>query len=373
MLLSISYPDYQLDAQLLASVLAILDAHQDPYLKQGLVSAGCVVKLAIEGKRLQLGLVYPYPCMTQYRDTVMVITNKLAVLDAIDEVECEIDFQPRVYSAITSVEPIKNVKQVIAIASGKGGVGKSTTAVNLALALKAEGAEVGILDADIYGPSIPLMLGIPNFRPQSPDGKMMTAASAHGIAAQSIGFMLGDGEAAVWRGPMAAGALVQLMNETQWPDLDYLIIDMPPGTGDIQLTLSQKFPVSGAVIVTTPQDIALADAQKGISMFNKVQIPVLGIVENMSFHLCPECGHKEHPFGTHGGSKIAERYNVPLLGALPLNINIRESMDNGAPSVVTEPDSEVSGIYREIARKLGAQLALQQVKSTVSISISDDE
>ncbi|MBR9727837.1 iron-sulfur cluster carrier protein ApbC [Shewanella intestini] len=365
--------DYQLSDELLPQVLSILDNYQDPYLLKGLVTAGCVSKLAIEGKRLQLGLVYPYPCMTQYRDTVMAVTNKLAVLDAIDEVECEIDFQPHTYSAITSVPPIPNVKQVIAVASGKGGVGKSTTAVNLALALKAEGAEVGVLDADIYGPSIPLMLGIENFRPQSPDGKMMTAASAHGIAAQSIGFMLADDEAAVWRGPMAAGALAQLLNETQWPELDYLVIDMPPGTGDIQLTLSQKFPVSGAVIVTTPQDIALADAKKGISMFNKVSIPVMGIIENMSFHLCPECGHKEHPFGTHGGSKIAEKYNVPLLGALPLNIAIRESMDVGAPCVVSEPDSEVADIYRSIARKLGAELALQQVQSSVSISISDDE
>jgi ATP-binding protein involved in chromosome partitioning len=373
MVLVKSHTNYQLSDELLSPVLDILEAFVDPYLKTGLVSAECVSSLAISGKRLQLGLVYPYPCMTQYRDTVMAITNRLAVLDAIDEVECEIDFKPRVYSALPAISPIPNVKQVIAVASGKGGVGKSTTAVNLALALKAEGAEVGILDADIYGPSIPLMLGIPNFRPQSPDGKHMTAASAHGISAQSIGFMLSGDEAAVWRGPMAAGALAQLLNETQWPELDYLIIDMPPGTGDIQLTLSQKVPVSGAVIVTTPQDIALADAKKGITMFGKVNIPVLGIIENMSFHLCPECGHKEHPFGTHGGSQIAQKYNVPLLGSLPLHINIRESMDNGTPSVISEPESEVSGIYREIARKLGAQLALQQVTSTVKISISDDE
>ncbi|WP_119968284.1 iron-sulfur cluster carrier protein ApbC [Shewanella japonica] len=371
--MSTSHTDYQLSDDLLGPVLSLLDAYQDPYLAEGLVSAGCVNKLAIEGKRLLLGLVYPYPCMTQYRDTVMDVTKKLAVLDAIDEVECEIDFQPRVFSAIASVEPIPNIKQVIAVASGKGGVGKSTTAVNLALALKAEGAEVGILDADIYGPSIPMMLGLQGFKPTSPDGKMMTAASAHGISAQSIGFMLGDGEAAVWRGPMAAGALNQLLTETQWPELDYLVIDLPPGTGDIQLTLSQKFPVSGTVVVTTPQDIALEDAKKGITMFQKVDIPVLGIIENMSFHLCPECGHKEHPFGTHGGSKIAERYEVPLLGALPLNINIRESMDEGNPAVASKPDSEVAAIYREIARKVGAQLAKQQNKNTVSISISDDE
>jgi len=371
--LSSASQNYRLNDDLLGPVLAILDAYQDPYLAQGLVSAGCVNKLSMDGKRLQLGLCYPYPCMTQYRDTVMAITKKLAVLDAIDEVECEIDFQPASISAIGGVEPIENVKQVIAVASGKGGVGKSTTAVNLALALAAEGAKVGILDADIYGPSIPLMLGVTDFKPVSPDGKMMTAATAHGITAQSIGFMLGDDEAAVWRGPMAAGALAQLLNETQWPELDYMVIDMPPGTGDIQLTLSQKVPVTGAVVVTTPQDIALADAKKGISMFRKVNIPVLGIVENMSFHMCSECGHKEHPFGSHGGSKMAERYQVPLLGELPLKLNIREDVDKGAPTVVADPDSEVAALYREIARKVGAQLALTKVQSSVSISISDDE
>lgn len=364
---------YRLSDDLLAPVLAILDAHQDPYLLQGLVSAGCVNKLDIEGKRLLLGLVYPYPCMTQYRDTVMTITKALAVLDAIDEVECEIDFQPATISALSAVDPIPNVKQVIAVASGKGGVGKSTTAVNLALALAAEGASVGILDADIYGPSIPLMLGVTGFKPVSPDGKMMTAAEAHGITAQSIGFMLGQEEAAVWRGPMAAGALAQLLNETQWPELDYMVIDMPPGTGDIQLTLSQKVPVTGAVVVTTPQDIALADAKKGINMFQKVNIPVLGIVENMSFHLCTECGHKEHPFGSHGGSKMAERYNVPLLGELPLKLNIREDVDKGIPTVVADPEGDVAAIYRDIARRVGAQLALTHVTPSVSISISEDE
>ncbi|ASJ97156.1 MULTISPECIES: iron-sulfur cluster carrier protein ApbC [Shewanella] len=364
--------NYHLSDDLLGPVLAILDAHQDPYLMQGLVSAGCVTKLDIEGKRLQLGLCYPYPCQSQYRDTVMAITNKLAVLDAIDEVECEIDFQPAVISS-GAVEPLPNVKQVIAVASGKGGVGKSTTSVNLALALAAEGAKVGILDADIYGPSIPLMLGVPNFNPVSPDGKMMTAAEAHGIAAQSIGFIVSGDEAAVWRGPMAAGALAQLLNETLWPELDYLVIDMPPGTGDIQLTLSQKVPVSGAVVVTTPQDIALADAKKGISMFQKVNIPVLGIVENMSFHICSDCGHKEHLFGEDGGLKMAERYNVPLLGQLPLQLNIREDVDKGVPTVVADGESQVALLYKEIARKVGAQLALSQTQSVVSISISDDE
>ncbi|GGI88824.1 iron-sulfur cluster carrier protein ApbC [Shewanella gelidii] len=371
--MSASQQDYRLSDDLLAPVLAILDAYQDPYLQKGLVSAGCVSKLDIEGKQLKLGLVYPYPCQTQYRDTVMAVTKKLAVLDAIDEVECEIDFQPANFSVVPGAQAIPNVKQVIAVASGKGGVGKSTTSVNLALALAAEGAKVGILDADIYGPSIPLMLGVSKFVPESPDGKHMTAATNHGITAQSIGFMLIDDEAAVWRGPMAAGALTQLINETLWPELDYLVIDMPPGTGDIQLTLSQKVPVSGAVIVTTPQDIALADAQKGISMFNKVKIPVLGVVENMSYHECQSCGHKEHPFGSDGGAKIAERYQVPLLGALPLKLSIREGADNGAPSVVSQPESNEAATYREIARKVGAQLALSEVQSGVSISVSEDE
>ncbi|QLE85815.1 MULTISPECIES: iron-sulfur cluster carrier protein ApbC [Shewanella] len=365
--------NYRLSDDLLGPVLAILDDFQDPYLAQGLVSAGLVTKLDIEGTRLQLGLCYPYPCQSQYRDTVMAVTKKLATLAAIEEVECEIDFQVAAVSAIESVEPLPNIKQVIAVASGKGGVGKSTTSVNLALALASEGARVGILDADIYGPSIPIMLGVTDFKPVSPDGKMMTAATAHGITAQSIGFMLNDEEAAVWRGPMAAGALAQLINETSWPELDYLVIDMPPGTGDIQLTLSQKVPVSGAVVVTTPQDIALADAKKGVNMFQKVHIPVLGIVENMSFHQCSECGHKEHPFGSQGGAKMAERYNVPLLGELPLQLNIREDVDKGAPTVVSDSDSHVANIYRDIARKVGAQLALVQTQPAVSISISDEE
>lgn len=365
--------NYRLEEPLKSAVLSVLEAHVEPLLGKGLVSAGMVQKLALNGRRLELGLVYPYPCQSTYKDTVMTLTKALAKLDVIDEVECEIDLQVPANAGNTNAAPIPNVKNVIAVASGKGGVGKSTTAVNLALALAAEGASVGILDADIYGPSVPLMLGVPDFKPVSPDGKMMTAANAHGIAAQSIGFILDDEQAAVWRGPMAAGALVQLVNETSWPELDYLVVDMPPGTGDIQLTLSQKVPVSGAVVVTTPQDIATLDAKKGISLFNKVNIPVIGIVENMSFHLCPSCGHKEHPFGTLGGSKIAERYHVPLLGALPLNIAIREGMDAGNPSVVAEPSGEIAAIYREIARKVGASLAKTGPQTGVSISISDDE
>ncbi|MGL4476477.1 MAG: iron-sulfur cluster carrier protein ApbC [Shewanella sp.] len=370
--MSVTLPDFRIAEPLLSQVLMILDQQIDPYLNQGFVAANMVTRLALAGKRLQLGLVYRYPCQSSYQQRVMSLTKALAVLDEIDEVECEIDFQVPAYAQAPDSN-LKQIKQIIAVASGKGGVGKSTTAVNLALALASEGAKVGILDADIYGPSIPLMLGVTSFRPQSADGKSMTAATAHGITAQSIGFMLVDDQAAVWRGPMAAGALIQLVNDTLWPELDYLVIDLPPGTGDIQLTLSQKVPVSGAVVVTTPQDVALMDAKKGITMFQKVNIPVLGVVENMSFHVCSECGHKDHPFGADGGSEIAKRYNLPLLGSMPLQLTLRESMDKGTPIMVANPDSDVAGIYREIARKVGASLATLQRQAQVSISVEDDE
>lgn len=252
------------------------------------------------------------------------------------------------------------VKNIIAIASGKGGVGKSTTTVNLALALRAEGARVGILDADIYGPNQPQMLGATQ-KPDSKDGKTLEPVMAHGIQSMSIGYLIDVDTPMVWRGPMATGALQQLLNDTQWDNLDYLLIDLPPGTGDIQLTLSQKIPLSGAVIVTTPQDIALLDARKAIAMFQKVNVPVLGIIENMSVHVCSQCGHAEHIFGSAGGEKIAKQYNVDLLGSLPLDIRIREQADNGKPTVVAEPDGKITQIYREVARKITEKLA--QVKN----------
>ena len=266
---------------------------------------------------------------------------------------------------------LSSVKNVIAVASGKGGVGKSTTSVNLALAMAKLGYKVGILDADIYGPSIPIMLGLEDFKPEAVGEKQMTAAEVHGIVAQSIGFLINSEDAAVWRGPMAAGALTQLMNETMWPELDYLFVDLPPGTGDIQLTLSQKVPLSGAVIVTTPQDIALADARKGINMFEKVNVPILGIVENMSFHICSNCNHKEHIFGVEGGKKTAEQYQVPFLGALPLHVEIREAMDSGKPSVVATPDAEITKLYMDIAKRVSESVD-NQVTDSVSISISDE-
>jgi len=254
------------------------------------------------------------------------------------------------------VKLLPNVKNIVAVASGKGGVGKSTTAVNLALALASDGASVGILDADIYGPSLPMMLGIEG-RPESQDGQSMNPMRGHGMQANSIGFLIEQDNPMVWRGPMATSALEQLLRQTNWEDLDYLIVDMPPGTGDIQLTLSQRVPVTGAVIVTTPQDIALLDAKKGLKMFEKVGIPILGIVENMGTHICSNCGHEEHIFGAGGGDRMAKEYGVEVLGSLPLDIGIREQADSGRPTVVADPDGRIAGIYRSIARKVAIHIA----------------
>jgi ATP-binding protein involved in chromosome partitioning len=270
---------------------------------------------------------------------------------------------------------MQNVKHIIAVASGKGGVGKSTTAVNLALALQAEGARAGLLDADIYGPSQPLMLGVPEGeRPAQRGSQMLEPIIAHGLQTMSIGYLLTENTPVVWRGPMASGALQQLLNQTAWEDLDYLIIDLPPGTGDIQLTLAQKVPVTGAVIVTTPQDIALLDAKKAIEMFAKVDVPVLGIVENMAVHICTNCGHADHLFGEGGGEKMAKEYDVSLLGSLPLARSIREHADSGKPTVVAEPDGAATKIYREIARGVMAKMALlaQQPKAFPNIVIKND-
>ena len=254
-------------------------------------------------------------------------------------------------------KPMANIRNIIAVASGKGGVGKSTTAVNLALALAAEGATVGILDADIYGPSQPTMLGIVG-KPETTDGKTMEPMERHGLQAMSIGFMIDPDEPMVWRGPIVTQALTQLLDQTRWRDLDYLIVDMPPGTGDIQLTLSQKVPVTGAVIVTTPQDIALLDARKGLRMFEKVGIPILGVVENMSLHVCTSCGHVEHIFGEGGAARLCEQYGVPFLGSLPLDIRIREQADAGTPTVAVDPDGTIAATYRTIARKLAVAVAV---------------
>jgi ATP-binding protein involved in chromosome partitioning len=254
------------------------------------------------------------------------------------------------------VKLLPNVKNIVAVASGKGGVGKSTTAVNLALALAAEGASVGVLDADIYGPSLPMMLGITG-RPESPDDKSMNPLTGHGVQANSIGFLIEQDNPMVWRGPMATSALEQLLRQTNWHDLDYLVVDMPPGTGDIQLTLSQRVPVTGAVIVTTPQDIALLDAKKGLKMFEKVGVPILGIVENMAVHICSNCGHEEHIFGSGGAERMSREYGVEVLGSLPLDIGIREQADSGHPSVVADPDGRIAQTYRAIARRVAVLIA----------------
>jgi ATP-binding protein involved in chromosome partitioning len=255
------------------------------------------------------------------------------------------------------VQLMPNVKNIIAVASGKGGVGKSTTAVNLALALAAEGAQVGLLDADIYGPSQPLMMGLAGQSPTSPDQRTMIAPVAYDVKVMSVGFLIDAEQPMVWRGPMVTQALVQLLETTRWGELDYLVVDMPPGTGDTQLTLSQRVPVSGAVIVTTPQDIALLDARKGLRMFQKVEVPVLGIVENMSTHVCSNCGHEEHIFGAGGGRRMAQQYGVELLAELPLDIRIREQADGGRPTVVAEPDSKLGRVYIDLARRTAASLA----------------
>ncbi len=269
----------------------------------------------------------------------------------------------------SSLTPLANVRNVIAIGSGKGGVGKSTTAVNLALALAADGARVGVLDADVYGPSVPMMLGL-HGRPDSPDGKSIEPMRAHGIEAMSIGLLVEQDTPMIWRGPMATSALTQLLNDTRWGDLDYLVVDLPPGTGDIQLTLAQKIPVAGAVIVTTPQDVATLDARKALKMFEKVEVPVLGVVENMAVHVCSNCGHAEHLFGEGGGARMAAQYGVALLGSLPLEIGIREQGDAGIPVVVAAPESSAAQAYRDTARQLAVRLAMRpRVSQPISASL----
>lgn len=315
-------------------------------------------------KKINIHLVMPFVCQGELDILAQTLTENLACLVVI---EVELAIKPvrqftlkKAQGDTTQTGAVQgNIANIIAIASGKGGVGKSTTTVNLAYALMAEGASVGILDADIYGPSIPSMLGIKNEKPSSSDGKLMTPLNAKGLSAMSIGFLVDEADATVWRGPMASTAFSQLLNETDWPELDYLLIDMPPGTGDIQLTLAQKVPVAAAVIVTTPQDIALIDAAKGIAMFDKVNVPVLGIVENMSYHLCENCGHKSHIFGQAGGKHMAQDYQSHLLGQLPLDIAIRQDADLGESDIIENSTGEIAHHYRKIARNMSAQLFLQ--------------
>ncbi|MCB2262418.1 MAG: iron-sulfur cluster carrier protein ApbC [Candidatus Thiosymbion ectosymbiont of Robbea hypermnestra] len=339
-------------------VESAIKGYQEPHLEQDLVSAGCVKDIGIAGDRVEVRVVLGFPAKTVAQTIAAAVETAVTGLDGVAEAKVEVTWSVAAHSVQKALKPIDNVKNIVAVASGKGGVGKSTTAVNLALALSAEGAKVGILDADIYGPSQPRMLGITG-QPESNDGNTLEPMNSYHLQAMSIGFLIDEETPMIWRGPMVTQALEQLLNDTNWSELDYLVIDLPPGTGDTQLTLAQKVPVSGAIIVTTPQDIALLDARKGLKMFQKVEVPVLGIVENMSIHICSRCGHEEHIFGEGGGQTMAEQYGVRLLGALPLDIAIRQETDGGKPTVVAQPDSRISEIYGEIARRTAAKLSLQ--------------
>jgi ATP-binding protein involved in chromosome partitioning len=330
----------------------------DPYLEKDLVSVKAIKNIAIDGDKVSVEIVLGYPAKGFQDNLAQLIRGKIETINGARAGKVTISSHIVSHAVQKGVKPHANIKNIIAIASGKGGVGKSTTAVNLALALTAEGAVVGILDADIYGPSQPRMLGSHD-RPSSKDGKSMNPVMSHNIQSMSIGYLIDEETPMIWRGPMVTTALEQLLNDTQWEDLDYLVIDLPPGTGDIQLTLAQKIPVSGAVIVTTPQDIALLDARKALKMFEKVEVPVLGIIENMSTHICSSCGHEEHIFGEGGALRMAKQYDVDLLGALPLDISIRENADEGHPSVVADPNGNIAQIYRDIARRVAAKLSLQ--------------
>ena len=337
-------------------VSAALQAIVDPNTAKDLVASKSARNIRVDGGDVAVDVELGYPARSQLDPIRRQVVAALRALPGVANVSVAIATKVVAHSVQRGVPLLPGVKNIIAIASGKGGVGKSTTAVNLALALAAEGASVGMLDADIYGPSQPMMLGISG-RPETPDGKTLEPMEGHGIQAISIGFLIEMDTPMVWRGPMVTQALEQLLRETNWRDLDYLIVDMPPGTGDIHLTLSQKIPVTGAVIVTTPQDIALLDARKGLKMFEKVGIPILGIVENMAMHTCSNCGHTEHIFGAGGGERMAKEYGVTYLGGLPLDIRIRQQADSGKPTVVADPDGDLAATYREIARKVAVRIA----------------
>ncbi len=340
-------------------IQAALKEITDPNTGKDYVTGKEARNIRIDGDNVSLDILLGYPAKTQVEPIRKQVVAKLKAIPGIGAVTANVTIKIVSHAVQRGVKLIPGVKNIIAVASGKGGVGKSTTAVNLALALAAEGASVGMLDADIYGPSQPTMLGITG-RPESKDGKRLEAMEGHGIQAMSIGFLIDVETPMVWRGPMVTQALEQLINETNWRDVDYLVVDLPPGTGDIQLTLAQRVPVTGAIIVTTPQDIALMDARKGLKMFEKVNIPILGIVENMSLHICTQCGHEEHMFGEGGGARMSKDYGVELLGALPLDIKIREHADSGKPTVVSDPDGRVAEIYRQIARRVAVKIAEKQ-------------
>ena len=337
----------------------ILENFRHPTLQKNLIELGAISQCERVNQELMISLTMPFAWQTGFEDLKTTVTPLLLELDGVENVNWNIKYNIATLKRANSHHAINNIKNIIAISSGKGGVGKSSTAVNLALALQKQGAKVGILDADIYGPSIPTMLGTEKEQPLTPDNKHMSAIMAYGLASNSIGYLVDTDGAMVWRGPMASKALLQILQDTLWPELDYLVIDMPPGTGDIQLTLAQNIPVTAAVIVTTPQDIALIDAQKGITMFNKVNIPTIGIIENMSYHICENCGHHEAIFGEEGAKRLAEKYQTKLLGQMPLHRLLRQDLDSGKPTVVSHPDSEFTQLYCNIAAQVASQLYWQ--------------
>lgn len=341
-----------------SDVQAALEKLIDPNTKKNFFSCKSAKNIQISGNHLSLDIQLGYPAKSVWNEIrTMVESHLRSSLPDAESISVHVSSKVVPHAVQRGIKLVDGVKNIIAVASGKGGVGKSTTAVNLALALAAEGARVGILDADIYGPSQPAMMGIKG-QPVSRDGKSVEPMLEHGLQVMSIGFMIqGEDVPMVWRGPMVTQALDQLLHQTRWNELDYLVVDMPPGTGDIQLTLSQKVPVTGAVIVTTPQDIALMDARKGLKMFDKVNIKTLGIIENMSTHICSKCGHEEHIFGSGGAEKMCHDYNIELLGSLPLDIHIREQADSGNPTVVADPDSAAARVYKQIARRLAVKIA----------------
>ncbi len=338
------------------ALLTALQTVVDPNTGKDFVSSKALKNLQINDSDVSFEVELGYPAKSQMPGFRKALIAAARTVPGVDNVSVNLTTKITTHAVQRGVALLPNVKNIVAVASGKGGVGKSTTTVNLALALAAEGAKVGILDADIYGPSQPMMMGIEG-RPDSTDGQTMEPLENHGLQVMSIGFLVDKDEAMIWRGPMATQALDQLLRQTNWKELDYLLVDMPPGTGDIQLTLSQKVPLTGAVIVTTPQDIALLDARKGIKMFEKVGVPILGIVENMAVYCCPNCGHTEHIFGADGGKRMAAEYSMDYLGALPLTMQIRVQADSGKPTVVADPDGEVAGIYKAVARQVAIKIA----------------
>ncbi|NNM60302.1 MAG: iron-sulfur cluster carrier protein ApbC [Legionellales bacterium] len=338
-------------------ILAKLQNYIEPYTGQDLVSAKSI-KISEDEAGLSIQITLGFPAKRYKQELESKLKTYLTSVPDLPPLSFQIDSVIHAHRVQGGLKPLPGVKNIIAVGSGKGGVGKSTTAVNLALALQAEGAQVGILDADIYGPNQPQMLGICQ-KPESKDGKHMEPIVSHGLQSMSIGYLVEQRTPMIWRGPMVSTALQQLLYDTAWKDLDYLIVDLPPGTGDVQLTLAQKIPVSGAIIVTTPQDIALLDVHKAIGMFRKVNVPILGVIENMSLHICSQCGHQESIFGSGGGELIAKQYEIPLLGQLPLDIRIREQTDSGNPTVAADPDSALSKIYRAIACEASARLSLR--------------